>query len=206
VEGVKERLEFEDAASRPQSAAPIGRQPAPSRRRKGPAFLPSEHDELPPGVAFMSLSEVAPVTALDFSEPYGTLVSASADEPSPTVWDLLTGESVGQLRGHTGGGVKCLQVEDMMCATGGVDGTVRLWDLKKVGWDDEEFEPGWDLASEKSEFEDVRSEASGPSDKKKENSPCVRVLEGHSKPVTALYFEDDCLVRPIFLWEVEVFD
>lgn len=24
-----------------------------SRRRKGPAFLPSEHDELPPGVAFM---------------------------------------------------------------------------------------------------------------------------------------------------------
>jgi hypothetical protein len=24
-----------------------------SRRRKGPAFLPSEHDELPAGVAFM---------------------------------------------------------------------------------------------------------------------------------------------------------
>jgi division protein 1 len=24
-----------------------------SRRRKGPAFMPSEHDELPPGVAFM---------------------------------------------------------------------------------------------------------------------------------------------------------
>lgn len=31
-----------------------------SRRRKGPAFLPSEHDELPPGVAFMaSLTSVA---------------------------------------------------------------------------------------------------------------------------------------------------
>jgi division protein 1 len=24
-----------------------------SRRRRGPAFLPSEHDDLPPGVAFM---------------------------------------------------------------------------------------------------------------------------------------------------------
>lgn len=29
-----------------------------SRRRKGPAFLPSEHDELPRGVAFMVSSIV----------------------------------------------------------------------------------------------------------------------------------------------------
>lgn len=27
-----------------------------------------------------------------------------------------------------------------------------------------------------------------------ENSPCVRVLEGHSKSITALYYEDGCLV------------
>jgi hypothetical protein len=47
-------MEFEDEASRPQSAVPMSRQPViGSRRRKGPAFLPSEHDELPPGVAFM---------------------------------------------------------------------------------------------------------------------------------------------------------
>lgn len=25
---------------------------------------------------------------------------------------------------------------------------------------------------------------------------CARLLEGHSKAVTALYFEDDCLVSP----------
>lgn len=28
-----------------------------------------------------------------------------------------------------------------------------------------------------------------------EHSPCVRVLEGHSKGVTALYYEDGVLVR-----------
>jgi division protein 1 len=27
-----------------------------------------------------------------------------------------------------------------------------------------------------------------------DNGPCVRVLEGHSKSVTALYYEDGCLV------------
>lgn len=33
----------------------------------------------------------APITALDFTEPYGTLVSASADE-TVRLWDLTTGD------------------------------------------------------------------------------------------------------------------
>jgi division protein 1 len=41
------------------------------------------------------------ITALDFTEPYGTLVSAAADE-SLRIWDLTTGEELGFLRGHTG--------------------------------------------------------------------------------------------------------
>jgi division protein 1 len=57
VQGVQERIEMEEAATRPPKAAPLPQQHAhhvpSSRRRKGPAFLPSEHDELPPGVAFM---------------------------------------------------------------------------------------------------------------------------------------------------------
>lgn len=28
------------------------------------------------------------------------------------------------------------------------------------------------------------------------DTPCIRVLEGHSKAVTALYYEDGCLVSP----------
>jgi division protein 1 len=120
---------------------------------------------------------------------------------NPRVWDLLTGETIGELRGHTRGGVQCLQVEDMVCATGGADGTVRLWDLRKVGLEEDEVEPGWDLAEEKSEFGEfgevrsVRSDTT--SDSRPQTSTCMRVLEGHSKPVTALYFEDNCLVCPL---------
>lgn len=70
VEGVKERLQYENASSQSHKGQPSTSQfPQTSRRRKGPlltnalallihpslgpAFLPSEHDELPPGVAFM---------------------------------------------------------------------------------------------------------------------------------------------------------
>ena len=76
-----------------------------------------------------------PITALDFSEPYGTLVTASQEDAQPRVWDLLTGEEIGRLRGHIGA-VKSLQVEENLCLTGGEDGNVRVWDLRRV--DDED--------------------------------------------------------------------
>lgn len=41
------------------------------------------------------------MTALDFNEPYGMLVTASQDEVVK-VWDLCDGEPIGQLRGHIG--------------------------------------------------------------------------------------------------------
>lgn len=91
---------------------------------KGPLFLPSEHDELPSGVAFMVRAQpeyvcstmsilirciamqtltnhTAPITGIDFSEPYGTLVSSSLDE-TVRIWDLSSGDEVGRLRGHQG--------------------------------------------------------------------------------------------------------
>ncbi|KAJ7922987.1 WD40-repeat-containing domain protein [Mycena leptocephala] len=206
LEGVKERLEFEQS-QRPQTAQPF-HLPHTSRRRKGPAFLPSEHDELPPGVAFMTLdSHSTPITALDFSEPYGTLVSASQDDPQPRVWDLFSGTEIGRLRGHTGT-VKCVQVEDHVCLTGGADGNVRLWDLRRVdadpadGWGDEgELVTLSDVAEEE-EGTDAEAraapESNGVRDGKQRATErddcCARVLEGHTKAVTALYFEDDCLV------------
>ncbi|CAD6915598.1 unnamed protein product, partial [Tilletia laevis] len=235
-----------------------------TRRRRGPLFLPSEHDDLPPQVAFMTLqpstlshlashhsasSSAGPITALDFSEPYGTLVSASAaTDGAVRVWDLSTGEEVGRLRGHgapstttgmrgrgaqQGRGneeaatsdsdaavsqavVKCLQVEDALCVTGGADSSVRVWDLRRV----EEHEVRLKLWAEQGgrgaadssirqgqtgagtaamgadnivvEGEDgVLVEAPDPKD---EFDPCVSRLEGHSKEVTALYFDDNCLV------------
>lgn len=140
-----------------------------------------------------------PITALDFSEPYGTLVSASQEDTQPRVWDLLSGEEIGRLRGHTGT-VKCLQVEDHVCLTGSEDGTVRLWDLRRVEDDD------WHSTAGTSEINDDDGEmiekpngiraGSTTSTSDEREGPFVRSLRGHSKAVTSMYFEEDCLVRP----------
>ncbi|GMK59965.1 hypothetical protein CspeluHIS016_0901820 [Cutaneotrichosporon spelunceum] len=167
-----------------------------SRRRKGPAFLPSEHDELPSGVAFMSLQgHTAPVTALDFSEPYGMLVTAGQDDVVK-VWDLCDGETIGELRGHKGT-VKAVQVEDTLCLTGGADGNVKMWDLRLV----EDYEDKLREQSDKARRDPLSSiaeknEASGEDEDehKEDPGPCVRTLEGHSKAVTAMYYEGGTLV------------
>ncbi|KAI0700448.1 WD40 repeat-like protein [Cytidiella melzeri] len=213
LEGVRERLELERStnhASKTSQHATLVAQS--SRRRKGPAFLPSEHDELPQEMAFMTLEgHTTPITALDFSEPYGVLVSASLDDSQPRVWDLLTGEEIGRLRGHRST-VKCIQVEDHLCLTGGEDGNLVLWDLRRVD-EDEEWERDVSLSDVAEEDEAVVDEfgsvrrpeagatngaihqgASSTSSAVVSNSPSIRVLEGHSKAVTSLYFEDDCLV------------
>ncbi|KAF9569818.1 WD40 repeat-like protein [Agrocybe pediades] len=204
LEGVKNRMKFEQeqATSQKQSSSVQNLHlPPSSRRRKGPAFLPSEHDELPPGVAFMTLdSHTTPITALDFSEPYGTLVSASQEDAQPRVWDLLTGEEIGRLRGHVGA-VHCLQVEDHVCLTGGADGNVRLWDLRRVdaddGWGEAEMVSLSDVAEEDEEAPEKEGGSSvrtAEEDPVQKDKTCARVLEGHTQTVTALYFEDECLV------------
>lgn len=38
-------------------------------------------------------------------------------------------------------------------------------------------------------------ESSRPSSVAEREGACIRVLEGHTKAVTAMYFEDECLVR-----------
>ncbi|KZV81766.1 WD40 repeat-like protein [Exidia glandulosa HHB12029] len=197
MDGVRERLSYEKARHPLKGAAAQAAQnlPSGSRRRKGPAFLPSEHDELPSGVAFMTLEgHSAPVTALDFSEPYGLLVTAAQDD-STRLWDLCSGEEIGRLRGHSGA-VKCTQVEEHMCLTGGVDSTVRVWDLRLV---DEEAVEGGDGDETLDEFGMRASTSSnsvgvGIDDSMSEENGCTRVLRGHSRAITALYFEDNCLV------------
>ncbi|KAI0033712.1 WD40-repeat-containing domain protein [Vararia minispora EC-137] len=206
LEMVKEQLNIEESRTRRGiSASSMPAHMQSSRRRKGPAFLPSEHDDLPPGVAFMTLEAgMTPVTALDFSEPYGTLVTATQDEPQPRVWDLLSGEEIGRLRGHTGI-VKAVQVEDHICLTGSEDGSVRMWDLRRV--DEDEWDRGLVHLDDVVEEDESQAESESVviekpngirngviSEGGERGGQCVRVLEGHSKAVTALYFEEDTLV------------
>lgn len=146
-------------------------------------------------------SHTTPISSLDFSEPYGTLVSASQEDAQPRVWDLLTGDEIGRLPGHVGA-VHCLQVEDHVCLTGGEDGNIRLWDLRRVdadeGWNGVEIVQLGDVAEQEDddigEFGEVTHVTQAGKHSREKESACVRLLEGHTKAVTALYFEDDCLV------------
>ena len=136
---------------------------------------------------------------MDFSEPYGTLVAAAQEDPQPRVWDLLSGQEIGRLRGHTGT-VKCLQVEDHVCLTGSDDSSVRLWDLRRVEEDDDvEVVAYSDATGSDCEMVErpngIRNGSVGGSELGRETA-FVRALEGHSKAVTSLYFEDECLVSP----------
>lgn len=100
--------------------------------------------------------------------------------------------------------MKCVQVEDHICLTGGEDGNIRLWDLRRVDEDDWENEGEMVQLSDVAEEDENRTEdgsvtqesngiRSSPSEGERDGA-CARLLEGHTKAVTALYFEDDCLV------------
>jgi division protein 1 len=108
-----------------------------------------------------------------------------------------------------------MQVEDTLCLTGGSDGTIRLWDLRVVeDYEDRlkresvnkaQQDPLERIAEQKAhdqEEDDDEDWEEGPSgytdftqsSQLEGQGPCVRVLEGHSKSVTSLYYEDGCLV------------
>lgn len=89
-----------------------------------------------------------------------------------------------------------------------------MWDLRRLD-DDEEWEQDFvslnDVPEEDESVDEignivrrsegltngnhVQQDVSSASNTADKHGSCLRVMEGHSKAVTALYFEDDCLVR-----------
>ena len=91
-------------------------------------------------------------------------------------------------------------MEDHVCLTGSEDSTVRLWDLRRVEDEDVDIVTYSDTMGSDAGYGDVaersngiRNGSSNGSEMGKETA-FVRALEGHSKAVTSMYFEDDCLV------------
>lgn len=97
----------------------------------------------------------------------------------------------------------CLQVEDHVCLTGGADGNVRLWDLRRVeddGWGEGELVDVPEEDEEAEEDSGIRSTR----ETAQKDGPCARLLEGHTQAVTALYFEDECLVSFVVMVAISV--
>lgn len=138
----------------------------------------------------------APINSLDFDEPYGMLVTAGQDD-IVKVWDLCDGEEIGQLRGHKGL-VKAVQVEETLCLTGGADGAVRLWDLRLVEDHEERLKTKSAEKALRNPLERIAEQDRDDNDEEgtseEDRGPNVRTLEGHSKSVTSLYYEDGMLV------------
>lgn len=104
-------------------------------------------------------------------------------------------------------------MEDHICLTGSEDGNIRLWDLRRVDAEDE-WEHGMvhlsDVIEEPEETASdagvvvngggtesggsIRDGAEHKDDDHDASSACARVLGGHSRAVSTIYFEDNTLV------------
>jgi division protein 1 len=184
----------------PSTASPKSpkskRRPTYARRKSMPVL----HEHLEQGSHIKTVpAHNDTITALDFDQPFGTMVSAALDD-TVRVWDLNLGRCMGFLEGHTAS-VRCLQVEDNIVATGGLDATIRLWDLSRA-----KYEPYENKIVENGEGkgEDDEDDGLGFGNENEDAPPppppgameeCpLFVLEAHVDEVTALHLRGDMLV------------
>ena len=95
------RLAFVTAAEGSSFLARGTRRLAYRRGFHGMSALNLTNVDAHPGLPQTLVGHQAPITSLDFTEPYGIAVTASLDE-SVRFWDLTTGDELGVLRGHSG--------------------------------------------------------------------------------------------------------
>ncbi|CAK7200260.1 Mitochondrial fission protein [Sporothrix eucalyptigena] len=203
------------------SAASTPSRPGSSRRAKPlrKKSMPILHEHFHPGTSIRELrAHQDAVTAIDFDQPFGTLVSAGMDD-TVRVWDLNAGRCIGLLEGHTAS-VRTLQVEDNILATGSADATIRLWDLSRSRYD-----PHGSLFSKSSNggahgsgtveddddggiaFENPDDEPVEPPADSMADCPLI-TLSAHMGEITALHFRGDVLVsgssdKTMRQWDLE---
>ncbi|KAI1615759.1 mitochondrial division protein 1 [Exophiala viscosa] len=172
------------------------RKPTYARRKSMPVL----HEHLEPGSHIKTIpAHNDTITALDFDQPFGTMVSAALDD-TVRVWDLNLGRCMGFLEGHTAS-VRCLQVEDNIVATGGLDATIRLWDLSRAQYEPYERQVG---NGDGKKGEDAEDDGLGFGNEDEDAPPApppgamdecpLFVLEAHIGEVTALHLRGDTLV------------
>lgn len=154
------------------------------------------------------------ITALDFDAPYGTLVSAALDD-TVRVWDLNAGRCMGMLEGHLSS-VRCLQVEENICATGSMDASIKLWDLAQADYTPGPPKPSAaELEAAMEDTDDVFTPATEePFFMQAEHhsnamEDChLFTLSAHVAEITALHFRDKTLVsgsadKTLRQWDLE---
>ncbi|WBW72052.1 mitochondrial outer membrane fission complex, WD repeat subunit Mdv1 [Schizosaccharomyces osmophilus] len=145
----------------------------------------NQKDEQPTTLSLISGTPVkqfqahsSPITSLDFSHPFGNLVTASLDK-TVKVWDMAGVVCLGQLEGHEDY-VSCLAMQDSFIATGSMDSSVRLWNLENGTLQNtKEHSPS--------------NELNGNDEKAKSHTKdnATTILSSHTGPVTALTLSSD---------------
>ncbi|KAL1304512.1 hypothetical protein AAFC00_003499 [Neodothiora populina] len=111
-----------------QKTSPVKKRKSRPNRR---ISMPVLHEHLAPGSRIREFqAHTDMVTALDFDQPFGTLVTSAMDD-TVRVWDLNAARCLGMLEGHLSS-VRCLQVVDNLVATGSMDASIKLWDLSQA--------------------------------------------------------------------------
>ena len=85
------------------------------------------------------------VTSVAFSPDGSRIVSGSEDDNKVRVWNTMTGEKEGELKGHMAG-VKCVTFSHngLFIVSGSCDCSVRVWDMSK--WETKILLEGhWDI-------------------------------------------------------------
>lgn len=176
----------------PSSVSPKSKRRPKYTKRKS---MPVLHEHLDPGSHIRTIpAHNDTISALDFDQPFGIMVTAALDD-TVRVWDINLGRCMGFLEGHTAS-VRCLQVEDNIVATGSLDATIRLWDLSRAQYEPYEHKlPNGDNNDDDDGLAFGNDEDMPPPPPPDAMQDCpLFTLEAHVDEVTALHIRGDTLV------------